>query len=159
MQGIIVVRTATDVKTTSRDFALLPYLRNWATALDTNFVDYVVVGLDNFLSFRKEGYGPLLGEQRQQAPERTVSTYQAVEPEPTPEKLQKIAIGARIKALRTELGMKQKDLAAKAGVCQSDLSNIERGYYKEIKDTVADKIAAALNVHPKEFINQAVGES
>lgn len=155
--AIIVVRIADNSKDRGHDFTLLPYLRAWAAALDTDFIDYVVVCPDDFLSFRKEGYGQLLGERRKRKPEQASSEYQPsksepVKSEPSPEQLRRTAIGAQIKKLRMEQGMKQKDFAAKSGVRQPMVSSIELGH-KEMSSATAEKIAAALGVQPQELLN------
>lgn len=54
-------------------------------------------------------------------------------------------IGLKIRAIRIEKGIEQKDLATKAGISHSYLSNVERGTRNPALKTL-DKIAAALEV-------------
>lgn len=56
-------------------------------------------------------------------------------------------IGANIKRLRGQ--MKQQDLAQKAGVSRTTLSNIENGKSIELDNLL--KIAKALNVSPEDL--------
>jgi len=56
-------------------------------------------------------------------------------------------IGTNIKIIRGN--MKQQDLAKKAGVSRSTLSNIENGKSIELDNLL--RIAKALNVHPNDL--------
>jgi len=55
--------------------------------------------------------------------------------------------GTRIKELRIAAGMSQNDLAAKAGITQSAVSQYESNQYRLYPD-VAIRLAAALNTTP-----------
>lgn len=55
--------------------------------------------------------------------------------------------GARIKALRIAAGMSQADLAARAGITQSAVSQYESNQYRLYPD-IAIRMAAALGTTP-----------
>lgn len=152
---IIFVRTAATPEETSNDFVSIERLAMWGRALKTRLVDYVVVAPDGFISLQAK-HPPLFDPPHQrQEPARTETEYQpvqSVKPEPSPEQLRRTAIGAQIKKLRMEQGMKQKDFAAKSGVRQPMVSSIELGH-KEMSSATAEKIAAALGVQPQELLN------
>lgn len=57
------------------------------------------------------------------------------------------SIGARVKAVRQELGWSQVQLAEEVGVSQSSIGNIESGFRQRPRDLVA--IAKALRVSPE----------
>ena len=58
-------------------------------------------------------------------------------------------IGARIRAIREELGYTQKDLAEELGFNKSTIQRYESGEIKKIKIPVIQAIAATLNVNPE----------
>lgn len=64
-------------------------------------------------------------------------------------------VGRNIRRIRKEAGLSQEQLAHKADMDMRYLGGIERGEYNP---TVAmlGKIAQALSVHPKDFLNEAV---
>src|SRR5262245_9314942 len=64
--------------------------------------------------------------------------------------------GARLRQLRTEAGMSQGDVAKKAGVSQSHISQWESGIYAPSATDVPD-LAAALGVEIAELFKPAVG--
>lgn len=65
----------------------------------------------------------------------------------------KIAMGARIKALRKQQGLTQEDLAAASGRAVEAISNIERGRNFPSMGTLL-KIAEALRTTVTELINE-----
>ncbi|MBC7953297.1 MAG: helix-turn-helix transcriptional regulator [Rhodospirillaceae bacterium] len=69
------------------------------------------------------------------------------------EERQKIALGARIKALRKQQGLSQEDLAAASGRAVEGISNIERGKNFPGLGTLL-KIAEALHIPVAELIGE-----
>jgi len=65
----------------------------------------------------------------------------------------KIKIGQRIKQLRDEKKMSQKDLAYSADLDRSYIASVENGQ-RNISIVNIEKIADALNVTLKEFFNK-----
>jgi len=61
-----------------------------------------------------------------------------------------VYIGDRLKALRIEQALTQKELAEKAGVTRNTVARLERCENEPHMPTVR-KIAAALGVHPREL--------
>jgi len=55
-------------------------------------------------------------------------------------------IGPKVVALRSKLGMSQKDLADAAGIPQATVSRIERGAIEQPRAEVLRKLAEALHV-------------
>jgi len=55
-------------------------------------------------------------------------------------------IGSKVEALRSKLGMVQKDLADAAGIPQATVSRIERGIIKQPRLEVLRRLAEALHV-------------
>lgn len=66
----------------------------------------------------------------------------------------KLKIGQRIKNLREDTNMSQKDLAYAADLDRSYIASIENGQ-RNVSIVNIEKIAAALNVTVKEFFNDA----
>lgn len=66
----------------------------------------------------------------------------------------KLKIGQRIKELREQTSMSQKDLAYAADLDRSYIASIENGQ-RNVSIVNIEKIAAALNVTIKEFFNDA----
>lgn len=66
----------------------------------------------------------------------------------------KLKIGQRIKELREQTNMSQKDLAYAADLDRSYIASIENGQ-RNVSIVNIEKIAAALNVTIKEFFNDA----
>lgn len=64
----------------------------------------------------------------------------------------KIKIGQRIRELREQSGMSQKDLAYTADLDRSYIASIENGQ-RNVSIINIEKIAKALNVTLKEFFN------
>ena len=64
----------------------------------------------------------------------------------------KYELGNRIKRLRKELGISQKELAERIGVSNSRVSNWEQGINRPDADILAD-ICKALNVSPSELLD------
>lgn len=62
----------------------------------------------------------------------------------------KLKIGQRIKELREQVGMSQKDLAYAADLDRSYIASIENGQ-RNVSIVNIEKIAIALNVTVKEF--------
>lgn len=56
----------------------------------------------------------------------------------------------RLRTLRYQLTLTQIELAAKAGLAPSTVSQIERGHHERLKVTTIRKLAAALAVEPHE---------
>jgi len=57
----------------------------------------------------------------------------------------------RIRTVREAIGMTQRDLATKAGLSQSTLSNLERGDVSPRVDSLR-RLAPVLNVPPGELL-------
>ncbi|MGI8534027.1 MAG: helix-turn-helix domain-containing protein, partial [Candidatus Limnocylindrales bacterium] len=55
-------------------------------------------------------------------------------------------VGAAIRAVRLRLGLRQSDVAARAGVARSVVSEVERGHLDDQKLAVVRRVAAALDV-------------
>jgi len=55
-------------------------------------------------------------------------------------------IGTKVVALRSKLGMSQKDLADAAGIPQATVSRVERGVIKQPRLEVLRRLAQALHV-------------
>jgi len=55
-------------------------------------------------------------------------------------------VGAAIRAVRLRLGLRQSDVAARAGVAMSVVSEVERGHLDDQKLAVVRRVAAALDV-------------
>jgi transcriptional regulator with XRE-family HTH domain len=66
----------------------------------------------------------------------------------------KLKIGQRIKELREQMNMSQKDLAYTADLDRSYIASIENGQ-RNVSIVNIEKIATALNVTIKEFFNDA----
>lgn len=66
----------------------------------------------------------------------------------------KLKIGQRIKELREQTNMSQKDLAYAADLDRSYIASIENGQ-RNVSIINIEKIATALNVTLKEFFNDA----
>lgn len=66
----------------------------------------------------------------------------------------KLKLGQRIKELREQTNMSQKDLAYAADLDRSYIASIENGQ-RNVSIVNIEKIAAALNVTVKEFFNDA----
>ena len=66
----------------------------------------------------------------------------------------KLKIGQRIKELREEAKMSQRDLAYAADLDRSYIASIENGQ-RNVSIVNIEKIATALNVTLKEFFNDA----
>ena len=64
----------------------------------------------------------------------------------------KLKIGQRIKELREQTSMSQKDLAYAADLDRSYIASIENGQ-RNVSIVNIEKIAAALNVTVKDFFN------
>ncbi|MBI1782743.1 MAG: helix-turn-helix transcriptional regulator [Sphingobacteriales bacterium] len=64
----------------------------------------------------------------------------------------KLKIGQRIKELREQINMSQKDLAYAADLDRSYIASIENGQ-RNVSIINIEKIATALNVTLKEFFN------
>lgn len=62
-------------------------------------------------------------------------------------------VGKNIRERRRELGMTQEELAAKAGIERSYLSNIEAGK-KNFSLGVLDSIASALKIMPSDLMEK-----
>jgi len=65
----------------------------------------------------------------------------------------KLKIGERIKKLREQTTMSQKDLAYAADLDRSYIASIENGQ-RNVSIVNIEKIATALNVTVKEFFNE-----
>jgi transcriptional regulator with XRE-family HTH domain len=65
-----------------------------------------------------------------------------------------IALGAAVRSMRTELGLPQESLAARAGMDRSYYGAIERGEFNVSLDTIV-KIARALEVSAAALLRQA----
>ncbi|NLA26746.1 MAG: helix-turn-helix transcriptional regulator, partial [Firmicutes bacterium] len=61
--------------------------------------------------------------------------------------------GERVRELRAERNLTLGELAGKGGISLSYLSELERGSKKPSLATI-EKLSAALNVSPREFIEQ-----
>src|SRR6476620_1914072 len=59
--------------------------------------------------------------------------------------------GVRLKELRVQSGLTQKELAERAGVAQRTVSGLEQSAYEPVWSTVL-KLAAALGVRLEEFL-------
>lgn len=66
----------------------------------------------------------------------------------------KLKVGWRIKGLREQINLSQKDLAYAADLDRSYIASIENGQ-RNVSIVNIEKIAAALNVTVKEFFNDA----
>ena len=55
-------------------------------------------------------------------------------------------LGRRVKRLREQLGMNQKQLAERSGIAQATISRIEAGQVKELKSEALKRLAKALDV-------------
>ncbi|MEI2737884.1 MAG: helix-turn-helix transcriptional regulator [Chitinophagaceae bacterium] len=66
----------------------------------------------------------------------------------------KLKIGQRIKELREQMNMSQKDLAYTADLDRSYIASVENGQ-RNVSIVNIEKIATALNVTIKEFFNDA----
>lgn len=66
----------------------------------------------------------------------------------------KLKIGQRIKVLREQANMSQKDLAYSADLDRSYIASIENGQ-RNVSIVNIEKIANALNVTLKDFFNDA----
>ena len=66
----------------------------------------------------------------------------------------KLKIGQRIKELREQMNMSQKDLAYTADLDRSYIASIENGQ-RNVSIVNIEKIAIALGVTLKEFFNNA----
>jgi len=63
-------------------------------------------------------------------------------------------IGSKVEALRSKLGMTQKNLADAAGIPQATVSRIERGIIQQPRLEVLRKLANALHVTVDYLIDQ-----
>ena len=61
------------------------------------------------------------------------------------------AIGAIARDLRQSLGLSIEKVSADAGMCESNLSQLERGVARWNADTI-EKVSAALDVHPRDLM-------
>ena len=66
-----------------------------------------------------------------------------------------MTIGSKIRQIRLERGIKQKDLAASAGIPTITLQQYERGVTKQPKIDQVKKIAIALDVPVSVLLNTA----
>lgn len=66
----------------------------------------------------------------------------------------KLKLGQRIKGLREQTNMSQKDLAYAADLDRSYIASIENGQ-RNVSIVNIEKIAVALNITVKEFFNDA----
>ena len=67
-----------------------------------------------------------------------------------------IAFGRRLRQLRVERGLTQEQVAERADVHATFISNVERGYSSPTLDTLI-RIAAAINVRASELIDGLSG--
>jgi DNA repair protein RadC len=125
-----------DPDPSDNDIFITERLRCAGELIGINLLDHIIIGDNRYFSMVDGGYfrtgpvGPVVN-----AP---------VKREPTPEQQRRLDIGRCVRALRTEMGMKQKDLSQKTGILQTYLSQIENGH-KEITKDEAEKISSALN--------------
>lgn len=66
-----------------------------------------------------------------------------------PDELQQL--GARVRRLRTELGMQQEDLATATGLARPTISKLERGL-QNVTVTTLHRLAHALNVSAADLL-------
>ena len=64
-----------------------------------------------------------------------------------------MSVGTRIRARRKELGMTLDEVATRAGMKASNLSDIESGK-RDIRTNTLERIAEALGCHPAIFYNR-----
>ena len=57
-----------------------------------------------------------------------------------------MSLGQRVKALKTKLGMNQKELADKSGITQATISRIESEKVQQLKSDALSRLAEALGV-------------
>ncbi|MBJ7319617.1 MAG: helix-turn-helix transcriptional regulator [Brevundimonas sp.] len=62
-----------------------------------------------------------------------------------------IRLGKRVRHLRTEAGLSQEELAFRAGMKRSYLSDLERGTRNPTVRAM-DRLAQALKVHPRQLL-------
>lgn len=60
------------------------------------------------------------------------------------------AVGRRVRELRTQLGVSQEELAARAGLHRNYVGSVERGE-REIGITALGRLTAALSISLQEF--------
>lgn len=70
-----------------------------------------------------------------------------------------IELGKKIKQVRIESGMLQKDLAALIGVAPSTIQRYESGKIQDAKIPVIESIARALNVNPAWLIGKSTDKA
>jgi transcriptional regulator with XRE-family HTH domain len=58
--------------------------------------------------------------------------------------MDRVRIGSTFRAIRIELRLRQSDVAARAGVCQQTVSNIERGRFGAVQTDVLASVAEAI---------------
>lgn len=58
--------------------------------------------------------------------------------------MDRVRIGSTFRAIRIELRLRQADVAARAGVCQQTVSNIERGRFGTVQTDVLASVAEAI---------------
>lgn len=62
--------------------------------------------------------------------------------------------GPRLRALREQAGLSQKELATAAGLTQGNLSRLEAGHNQRIYTTTAQALAVALGITLEEFLGE-----
>ena len=79
---------------------------------------------------------------------------EALIPNPTKPKTNMSNLAAKIRALRVERGLSQKELAALIGVTSAAISNWEAGTRENIRGKALFSLAAALGVGPEDLLTR-----